>query len=125
MKSITWATEPKDTNYPAALSYLSLIFPELAAVKYVDALREADIEEYKVKDILRASGLPQLPKDNYHVQKNFFKIDTGHKISPILLVRDTDHRKVIIADGYHRVCAIHYYDEDADIHCKLISAHYV
>jgi len=27
---------------------------------------------------------------------------------------------VVIADGYHRMCAIYGFDEDAWIHCKII-----
>jgi len=34
-----------------------------------------------------------------------------------LLVR-TDH-KLVIADGYHRVCAIYYLSEDLEIPCRI------
>jgi hypothetical protein len=27
-----------------------------------------------------------------------------------------------VADGYHRICAICYYDENAPIPCRLVSA---
>jgi hypothetical protein len=36
------------------------------------------------------------------------------------LVRDEASGKVVIADGYHRLCAIYSFDEDALIHCKII-----
>lgn len=118
MSKIKWLDDPKEANYPAALSYLSLIYPYPEA--YVDQLKEADVIKYKAKDVFRASGLHQLGPENYHVKHNLEKIESGAKISPILLVRDTEHGKVIIADGYHRMCAIHHYDEDADIHCKIV-----
>ena len=29
---------------------------------------------------------------------------------------------LVVADGYHRICAICYYDESAPIPCRLVSA---
>jgi len=37
-----------------------------------------------------------------------------------LLVRDSNLGKVVIADGYHRMCAVYSIDEDAWIHCKIV-----
>jgi len=37
-----------------------------------------------------------------------------------LLVRDTTNGKVIIADGYHRLCAVYSIDEDALIACCIV-----
>ena len=47
-------------------------------------------------------------------------IKDGEKLSPILLVRDSVNGKVIIADGYHRLCAVYSFDEDAVIPCKIV-----
>jgi hypothetical protein len=33
---------------------------------------------------------------------------------------EIDHAKVIIADGYHRLCAVYSVDEDAMIPCKIV-----
>jgi hypothetical protein len=57
---------------------------------------------------------------NSHVKKNNQKILDAKPLSPVLLVRDRDNGKVIIADGYHRMCAVYGFDEDADIPCKII-----
>jgi hypothetical protein len=48
------------------------------------------------------------------------KIKSGQGLSPLLLVRDSDNGKVIIADGYHRLCAVYAFDEDAVIPCKIV-----
>lgn len=45
---------------------------------------------------------------------------TGQGLSPLLLVRDEAHGKLVIADGYHRLCAIYGFEEDAWIHCKIV-----
>jgi len=37
-----------------------------------------------------------------------------------LLCRDAAHGKLIIADGYHRLCAVYTFDEDAMIPCQII-----
>ena len=116
---IQWLSEPEEHNYPAAGSYLSLINEESVAMAYVEKLRRARVSKYKAKDIFRASGLSLLGISNSHVKKDQQKIESGKELSPLLLVRDLSHGKVIIADGYHRLCAIYSYDEDAIISCKI------
>jgi len=118
--SIKWLKEPEDHNYPAALSYLSLIYDEGTASKMVDDLKAAPISEFKAKDIFRSSSLSLLGVSNSHVDKDRKKIKKGTSISPILLVRDTANGKVVIADGYHRMCAVYSFDEDAVIPCKIV-----
>ena len=39
-------------------------------------------------------------------------------LSPILLVRSEN--KLIIADGYHRLCAIYYLSEDLEVPCRIV-----
>lgn len=117
MTKIKWSFEEHD--YEAAYSYLSLIF-NLEEVKIlIEKLKASDITEFKAKDIFRASGLPLLSEDNYHVKKDLKKIKDGEYISPILLVKSPTLGKVIIADGYHRLCSIYQLNEDALIQCKL------
>ncbi len=36
------------------------------------------------------------------------------------LVRDVRHGKVVIADGYHRLCAVYTFSEDEWIPCKIV-----
>jgi hypothetical protein len=48
------------------------------------------------------------------------RILKGEDPSPLLLVRDEPHGKVVIAEGYHRLCAVYSIDEDAWIPCKII-----
>lgn len=117
---INWLSEPEAHNYPAALSYLCLIYDEKIAIRYVDNLKQAKISEFKAKDIFRASNLSLLGISNTQVKKNQLKIQSGNQLSPILLVRDSVNGKVIVADGYHRLCAIYTYDEDAVIPCKIV-----
>lgn len=117
---ITWLGEPEDHDYPAALSYLSLFYDEQTATSHVNKLKRASIVEFKAKDIFRASGLSLLGISNAHVEKDQNKIDSGHELSPLLLVRDPANGKVIIADGYHRLCAVYSYNEDAVIPCKIV-----
>ncbi|NTW49627.1 MAG: hypothetical protein HGB19_07865, partial [Chlorobiales bacterium] len=108
---IKWLSEPEEHNYPAAKSYLSLIYDDAIATAYVEKLRRAPISEFKAKDIFRASSLSLLGVSNSRVKRDQQKIESGQKLSPILLVRDPIHGKVVIADGYHRMCALYTYDE--------------
>ncbi len=116
---ISWLSEPEDHDYPAAQAYLSLIYTETEAADFIKKLRSAPLTYFKAKDIFRASSLSLLGISNSHVKKDQNKIAAGKPLSPLLLVRDAIHGKVVIADGYHRLCAIYSFDEDALIACKI------
>jgi hypothetical protein len=115
-----WLKTPEEQDFPAALSYLSLLYDERTAHTCVKKLKRAPMTEFKAKDIFRASGLPLLGASNTHVQKDRKRIQSGQALSPLLLIRDSANGKVIIADGYHRLCAVYSYDEDAVIPCRIV-----
>ena len=120
-KKIKWLSEPEEHNYPAAESYLKLIYDSFVVNKTIEKLKNGGEKmEFKAKDIFRSSGLSLLGVSNSHVKKDIKKIKKGKKLSPILLVRDSVNGKVIIADGYHRLCAVYKIDEDALIPCKIV-----
>lgn len=116
MKEKFWLADPEEHDYPAAENYLGLLYSGDIPGKIVARLRKTKTVDRKAKDILRASELPLLPKDNVHVRENLKKVKKGKKLSPVLLVRDG---KLIIADGYHRVCAIYYLSEDLEVPCRI------
>ena len=115
-----WLDAPQAHDYPAAASYLSLIMAPKRVSKAVASLRKAKISHFKSKDIFRASGLSLLGVSNSHVEKDCAKIRQGVSLSPLLLVRAPELGQVIVADGYHRLCAVYGMDEDALIPCQIV-----
>jgi hypothetical protein len=115
-----WRQDVQDHDYPAAASYLNLVYSSKRAARLVEQLRAAPLVEFKAKDIFRASQLSLLGVSNLHVERDRQKIREGTKLAPILLVRDRRASKIIIADGYHRLCAVYGFDEDALIPCKIV-----
>ena len=114
-----WKDEPDEHDFTAARTYLSLLVEPALAKKLARALaRRLDLEHFKAKDVLRASGLALLAPDDPEVAKDLAKVAAGTHLSPVLLVRGTP---LWIADGYHRVCASYHLDEDADIPCRIVS----
>lgn len=118
--NIPWLAEPEEKDYPAAQSYLTLLFDEAVVGNLVAGLRKAGVCRFKAKDIFRASGLSLLGVSNSHVEKDRKKVKEGTALSPILLVRDGRQGKLIIADGYHRLCAVYSISEDEWIPCKIV-----
>ncbi len=114
--ALRWLDDPEHHDYAAANDFLSLVLEPEKAERLVERLRSAKTVHRKAKDILRASGLAPLPTDNPHVARDLRK----DRLSPILLVRDPKTRKLIVADGYHRVCASYWADEDTEIPCRLV-----
>jgi hypothetical protein len=57
---------------------------------------------------------------NSHVERDREKVLAGQSLSPLLLVRARSNQEVVIADGYHRMCAVYSFDEDALIPCKIV-----
>ena len=117
---IKWLDTPEDQDYPAAESYLSLIYDSKTTTDLVHQLQLAPMFSFKSKDIFRASGLSLLGISNSHVESDRKKILAGYPLSPLLLVRDKANSKLLIADGYHRLCSVYAFDEDAVIPCKIV-----
>jgi hypothetical protein len=122
--AVLWGEAPDEHDYPAAADYLALLAPAAQISEIVAALKQAPIVHKKAKDLLRASCLALLPKDNPHVQVDLKKIKKGTALSPILVVRGELNTGVAmqIADGYHRVCASYYTDENTDIPVRIVPA---
>ncbi len=121
LKEIRWFSEVEEHDYPAAESYLSLFYAEDRVAEMMARFRNASLMQFKAKDIFRASQLSLMGVSNSHIVKDRKKIRKGQGLSPLLLLRDEQNGKVVIADGYHRLCAIYEFDEDAWIQCKIIS----
>jgi hypothetical protein len=117
---VVWLDAPEDHDYPAAASYLALTSGPKRVEKLIFNLRKAKVSHFKAKDIFRASGLSLLGVSNSHVEKDRKKIQKAIALSPLLLVRDNDLGKVIVADGYHRLCAVYSINEDALIPCQIV-----
>jgi hypothetical protein len=115
-----WKDEPEDHDYPAAVSYLSLLVDPDEANRLVKQLKQQDqLQHFAAKDILRASGLPSLTPDDPEVGADLTKVRAGTLLSPVLLVRN--HGRTWIADGYHRVCVSYHIDPKTMVPCRIVS----
>jgi hypothetical protein len=121
-ETVKWLAKPETHDYQAAEDYLSLVMSAKRAQEYRQKLSDARdaITHRKAKDILRASQLALLGQDNKHVAEDLAKVKAGQPLSPILLIRGSSEHPLIIADGYHRVCASYWVDENTDIPCILV-----
>jgi hypothetical protein len=71
---IKWLAEPEEHDYPAAKSFLSLIYTDRVTAGFVQKLRRAPVSQFKAKDIFRASGLSLLGISNLtwrRIEKRF------------------------------------------------------
>jgi len=121
---VLWGEEPDEHDYPAAADYLALLATAAQIGEIVAALKKTPVVHKKAKDLLRASQLALLPEDNPHVSRDLKKIKKGTRLSPILAVRGdlTAGVALQIADGYHRVCASYWTDENTDIPVRIVPA---
>ena len=122
MTAVQWLAKPEKHDFQAAEDYLSLIMSPKKAADYRQQLTAAqgDVTHRKAKDILRASQLALLDEKDKQVAGDLLKVSSGQSLSPILLLRGDDDHPLIVADGYHRVCASYWIDENTDIPCILI-----
>jgi len=72
------------------------------------------------KDILRAANVRLLPMTDSDVKRDRQLINDKKALSAVLLYRDPALRKLIIVDGYHRLCAVYSFDEQAMIPCQIV-----
>ena len=118
-----WGAAPSSDDLNAARSYLSLLCSRTSAKRMVQGLSNTRTFDAAAKDLLRASDLPLLPRHDPHVKDDLKRINKGKSLSPVLLVRGAlfEGIPLVIADGYHRICAVYYFDEDAPIACRMTS----
>ena len=123
-QTVKWLPKPENHDYQAAEDYLSLIMsPKKAAdARQQLSAAQGNITHRKAKDILRASQLTLLDQTNKHVASDRRKAASGVALSPILLLRGDETHPLVVADGYHRVCASYWIDENTDIPCILVDA---
>jgi hypothetical protein len=124
MPKVKWLEKPEAQDFPAAADYLALLADSRTVNDLIQSLQAGTIVHKKAKDILRAAQLTLLPTDNPHVASDLAKIKNKEPLSPILLVRDdySIGSPLQIADGYHRVCASYYTDENTDIPVVIAAA---
>jgi hypothetical protein len=115
-----WKHTPEDHDFPAAASYLSLLFDDATAQALSEKLRAASTTERHAKDLLRSSRLPLLSADDAEVAKDLERAASGTPLSPVLLVRSTPGRALIVADGYHRICASYHLSDDTVVPCRIV-----
>lgn len=114
-----WLDKPADKDFKAAETYLQLLYGPKRARRYSKKLADAGIEIYAAKDILRASETPISEVQAFDWAKQQSKIAAGEPLSPILLIRQDDGDHLIIADGFHRLCAVFCVDQEAPVPCKI------
>jgi hypothetical protein len=119
---LVWKKKAEKKDFEGALAYLSLVHSQAKAAKLVHALRLAKGKKHTAKDLLRASALPLLERDEPHVAADLERIYKGKSLPPVLLIRGDATRGVpmTVADGYHRICAICFFDENAPVACCLV-----
>jgi hypothetical protein len=119
---VRWRKQPEAKDFAAAAAYLKLILPSRKVTATVARLRRAPTVQQPPKNVERASGLKLLPADDPEVADKLKKLKKGQALSPVLLVRGSlvAGTPLIIADGYHRVCASYLVDQDAEIPCRLV-----
>lgn len=116
-----WAAEPQAHDYPAAAAFLALTADPSTVADLVKRLRATPTVTHAAKDILRAARLPLLPPEDPSVAKDLKQVRKSKVLSPVLLVRGslTNGLPLVIADGYHRVCAAYHLNEDVQVPCRL------
>ncbi len=116
---VTWLDEPVAHDYEAAEKYLQLLYEPKKARLLARRLKRAPMAEYYAKDILRASGTSILYLQAFDWRKHQKKLNDGTPLAPILIVRQDDGGPLIIADGFHRLCALFAADEELSVPCKI------
>jgi hypothetical protein len=118
---LKWSEKDEDSDFDAALAYLSLLCPDRKANALVKSLRGSKPIDHAAKDLLRAANLPLLPRDDPHVDEDLKRIQKAKPLAPVLVVRGdmANGLPLIVADGYHRICAVVYFDESAPVRCRV------
>jgi hypothetical protein len=118
---LKWSEKQEDADFDAAFNYLSLLCPDRTAHALVKSLRGAKVIEHAAKDLLRSARLPILPPDDPRVSDDLKRIAKAKPLAPVLVIRGDMAKDfpLTVADGYHRICAVIYFDEEAPVRCRI------
>jgi hypothetical protein len=118
---LKWSEKEEDADFDAAFQYLSLLCSDRKAHALVKSLRAMKPIEHAAKDLLRAAQLPLLPRDEPHVDEDLKRIQKAKALAPVLVIRGdmASGLPLTVADGYHRICAVVYFDESAPVRCRI------
>src|SRR6202142_557492 len=118
---LEWTKRGEASDFDAAKNFLSLLYPDAKTKALIESLQKAKLVNHAAKDLLRATHLPLLPRDEPHVDDDLKRIQKGKPLAPVLLVRGDmgDRLPLMVADGYHRICAVVYFDESAPVRCRV------
>lgn len=112
-----WLDKPADKDIKSAETFLGLLYGPKKARQYAKRLAKADLQQYAARDLLRASEMPIAEVQAFDWVKQRKEITDGTPMSPILLIRQENGGHLIIADGFHRLCAVFSIDQDAPVLC--------
>lgn len=118
-KSVKWIKRPGKKDFPAAEAYLTLTLGQDRARRLIKRLRAAKLRKLPARDILRASRTPMSEVRAFDWVRQNKDIKKGRPFAPLLLVCDRRSGKLIVADGFHRLCAAFARDQDAKVRFRL------
>jgi hypothetical protein len=119
---LKWRRRPQAADLDAASKFLALVNSASQTKALIGALRRNEVVHHAAKDLLRASGLPLLARDEPQVAADLKRVRKGKPLSPVLLIAGDMGAGIplTVADGYHRICAVCYFNEDAPVSCRLV-----
>ena len=119
-KNEHWKSDPDPHDFPAASDYPSLAMRRAEALAVVSKLKAATLTQRLAKDLLRASRLPLLPRDDHEVARDLKKVRRGRCFrqscwfgAPV--PGPAPHQRGWLSP----VCDSYHLDEDALIPCRL------
>ena len=120
---VKWATVLDMNQVGDAKRFLRMTSSGKMADQLVNQMVTGQPRNFKAKDILRASGLQLLPPTDPHVAESLQKIANGVALQPVYAVKGdiTTGRPLVVADGYHRTCAVFHTDPSTDIPTMVAS----
>lgn len=117
--TLKWSKSPKRKDYVTAEAYLRFQFGRKGASALTTRLKRAAVQKCAARDILRASHTPMAEVKAFDWDKQNKDIKRGRRFSPILLVCGEHGDPLVIADGFHRLCAAFAFDQDIKVRFKL------
>lgn len=100
--------------------YITLLFSPSDADAIINDLTNASLTLRRANDILRAAELEPCEREDAAVLASIERLGEQGAIPPVYLV--VAKRKLIIADGYHRVSAVYWSNDFVDVDCYIAYA---
>ena len=120
---VKWSKKGELADFAAAQKYLALLTSDAKAKALVAPCAKRSLSNTRRRTCCGRRNCRSCRAYDPHVDEDLKRIEKEKSLPQVLLIRGDMGRSLplVVADGYHRICAVIYFDESAPVSCRIVT----